>query len=90
MGSCTGMDQETEALLVELRGASQTDLARLIERLARHRGRAMGVGHAAVAAWERRAPEAWHMVSAWLARREIPIIVIAPASDAGQRLSSAH
>ena len=71
------MDRETESLLVELR-ASPTDLARLVERLTGRQGRAMGVTHAAVAAWEMRAPEAWHAVSAWLARRQIPIIVIPP------------
>jgi hypothetical protein len=73
------MDEETQALLVELR-ASPTDLARQIERLSDRRELAMVVPRVTVAAWKTRAPEAWRAASAWLAQRKIPLVILPPAS----------
>jgi hypothetical protein len=77
------VDPETKSLLIGLR-AGPTDLARLIERVVNHRRPELLVDRAMVTAWQTRAPEAWREASAWLAQREIPVVVIAsrPRLDA--------
>ncbi len=62
----------TEDLLKELQ-ASQTDLARLVERVSREQLPWVTVGTSAVIAWQRREPEAWAKVRAWLAERGVGV-----------------
>lgn len=62
-----------EDLLTELR-SSRTDLARLVEAVSRDQFSQLVVPQRSVDAWERREPEAWKKVSAWLAARGIPIL----------------
>jgi hypothetical protein len=61
-----------EALLLELR-SSRTDLARLVEAVSRDQFTKLVVPQQSVDAWERREPEAWRKVSAWLAERGVPV-----------------
>jgi hypothetical protein len=61
-----------EALLLELR-SSRTDLARLVEAVWRDQFTKLVVPQQSVAAWERREPELWRKVSAWLAERGVPV-----------------
>ncbi|MGH7398810.1 MAG: hypothetical protein ACRELW_14840 [Candidatus Rokuibacteriota bacterium] len=62
-----------EALLIELR-SSRTDLARLVEAVSRDHFTQLVVPQRSVDAWERREPEAWTKVSAWLAARGVSIL----------------
>jgi hypothetical protein len=66
------MGVSAEDLLLELR-SSRTDLARLIEAVSRDQFTKLVVPQQSVDAWERREPEAWRKVSAWLAERGVPI-----------------
>ncbi len=65
----------TEDLLKELR-ASQTDLARLVERVSQEQLPWVVVGTSAVIAWQRREPEAWIKVRAWLAERGVGVVEV--------------
>ncbi|MGH7299646.1 MAG: hypothetical protein ACREKQ_16725 [Candidatus Rokuibacteriota bacterium] len=62
-----------EALLIELR-SSRTDLARLVEAATRDQLTQLVVPQRSVDAWERREPETWTKVSAWLAARGVSIL----------------
>ncbi len=71
------MDEEisTEGLLDELRH-TRTDLAGLVERVVARRLSEVAVSSKAVAAWERRAPEAWAKVQKWLTARGVKIVIV--------------
>ena len=60
------------ALLAELN--PNTDLAWLVERVARNNLPWVVVSVAAVEAWEDRDPLGWAKVSAWLAANGVPVI----------------
>ena len=62
-----------EDLVNELR-TSRTDLARLVEAAVRDNPTQMVVPQRSVDAWERREPETWLKVSAWLTARGITIV----------------
>ncbi|HKA62924.1 MAG TPA: hypothetical protein VKH83_10895 [Methylomirabilota bacterium] len=62
-----------EDLVNELR-TSRTDLARLVEATVRDQLTRIIVPQRSVDAWERREPEAWLKVSAWLTARGIEIV----------------
>lgn len=62
-----------EDLLGELR-ASRTDLARLVEAVSRDRFTQLVVPRRSVEAWQRREPETWRKVSAWLAAQGVSIL----------------
>lgn len=64
----------TAALLAELR--SNTDLAWLVERVARNTVPWVVVSASAVRAWEDRDPVGWAKVSAWLAANRVTIVRI--------------
>ncbi len=66
------MGVSAEDLLLELR-SSRTDLARLIEAVSRDQFTKLVVPQQSVDAWERREPETWRKVSAWLAERGVPV-----------------
>jgi hypothetical protein len=66
------MGISAEDLLLELR-SSRTDLARLIEAVSRDQFTKLVVPQQSVDAWERREPEAWRKVSAWLAEQGVPV-----------------
>jgi hypothetical protein len=66
------MGISAEALLLELR-SSRTDLARLVEAVSRDQFTKLVVPQQSVDAWERREPETWRKVSAWLAERGVPV-----------------
>ena len=66
------MGTTAEALMIELR-SSRTDLARIVEAVWRDHFTKLVVPQQSVDAWERREPEAWRKVSAWLAERGIPV-----------------
>jgi hypothetical protein len=61
-------------LLTDL--GSSSDLAGLVERVARDQLPWVVVSSAAVTAWMRRDPEAWEKVSAWLAERGVAVVRI--------------
>jgi hypothetical protein len=61
-------------LLTDL--GSSSDLARLVERVARDQHPWVVVSSAAVTAWMRRDPDAWAKVSAWLAERGVAVVRI--------------
>ena len=65
----------TDALLTDL-GASQTDLARIIETVVRDRPPFIVVAAQAVRAWERREPETWAKVTRWLGARSVAIVAV--------------
>jgi hypothetical protein len=62
-----------EGLLLELR-SSRTDLARLVEAVSRDQFTQLVIPERSVEAWERREPETWSKVSAWLAARGVSIL----------------
>ena len=66
------MGISSDALLLELR-SSRTDLARLVEAVSRDQFTKLVVPQQSVDAWERREPETWRKVSAWLAERGVPV-----------------
>ncbi len=70
-----GPEITTEALLAELR-ASKTDLALLVDRVARRRPPCVVVTRRAVSAWEGREPLIWAKVSAWLAAHGVSVVQI--------------
>jgi hypothetical protein len=59
-------------LLLELR-STRSDLARLVEAVSRDQFTKLVIDERSVEAWERREPEAWRKVSAWLAARGVSI-----------------
>jgi hypothetical protein len=59
-------------LLLELR-STRTDLARLVEAVSRDRFTKLVIDERSVEAWERREPDAWRKVSAWLTARGVSI-----------------
>lgn len=61
-------------LLVDL--GQSSDLARLVEHVARDQLPWVVVSGAAVAAWMRRDPDGWAKVSAWLAERGVAVVRI--------------
>ena len=61
-------------LLTDL--GSDSDLGRLVERVARDRMPWVVVSSAAVTAWTRRYPDAWAKVSAWLAGQGVTVVRI--------------
>ena len=61
-------------LLTDLGRSS--DLAQLVERVARDQLPWVVVSSAAVTAWMRRDPDGWAKVSAWLAERGVAIVRI--------------
>jgi hypothetical protein len=61
-------------LLVDLGRTS--DLAGLVERVARDQLPWVVVSSAAVTAWMRRDPDGWAKVSAWLAERGVAVVRI--------------
>ncbi len=61
-----------DRLLAEL--DPTTDLARLVERVARNTLRRVVVPAAALTAWEKRDPAGWAKVSAWLAANGVTIV----------------
>jgi hypothetical protein len=65
----------TDTLLTHL-GASQTDLARIIETVVRDRPPFIVVAAQAVRAWERREPETWAKVTRWLGARSVAIVAV--------------
>jgi hypothetical protein len=64
----------TTALLAEL--SPTTDLARLVERVARNNFPWVVVSATAVRAWEDRDPVGWAKVSAWLAANRVTVVRI--------------
>ena len=62
------------ALLAELK--ANTDLAWLVERVARNNLPRVVVSAAAVKAWEDRDPLGWTKVSAWLAANGVAVVRI--------------
>lgn len=77
MGITSGRDDATafEVLLRELRG-SETDLARLVERIVLRKLSQVAVSSSAVAAWEQRAPDAWDKVRKWLREQGVTIVIV--------------
>jgi len=69
-----GISAPLDTLLAEL--DPTTDLARLVERIARHDLPWMVVPTAALTAWEQRDPAGWAKVSAWLGAKGIAIVRI--------------
>ncbi len=61
-------------LLTEVR-ASRTDLARLVEAASRDEQLYIVVPARAVEAWQRREPQAWAKVCAWLASQGKTVIL---------------
>jgi hypothetical protein len=59
-------------LLLELR-STRTDLARLVEAVSRDQFTKLVIDERSVEAWERREPDAWRKVSAWLTARGVSI-----------------
>ena len=74
-----------EALIEELR-RSETDLARLVETVSRQDRRLVVLSSRALEAWNRRAPDAWRMVSDWLASRGVEITTVDPAQGETRRV----
>lgn len=62
-------------LLSELR-SSQTDLARIVESVVRDRLPFVVVPMQAVKSWERREPDHWAKVVAWLADQNVTVIQV--------------
>ena len=60
-------------LLLELQ-RSRTDLARLVEAVSRDQFTQLVVSRQSAEAWERREPETWAKVRAWLTARGISIL----------------
>lgn len=76
MSESTGVpSMTTDELLTDL-GASQTDLARIIETVVRDRPPFIVVATQAVRAWERREPDTWAKVTRWLAARNVTIVAV--------------
>jgi hypothetical protein len=74
--SYTDPTQEASLKRNEHRLASQTDLARLVERVSREQLSCVIVGTSAVIAWQRREPEAWTKVRAWLVERGVGVVEV--------------
>jgi hypothetical protein len=64
----------TADLLTDLR--SNSDLARLVQRVTEDRLPWVVVSSAAVLAWTRRDPDGWAKVSAWLEERGVALVRI--------------
>ena len=64
----------TSDLLTDL--GSDSDLARLVQRVTHDQLPWVVVSGAAVTAWTRRDPEGWAKVSAWLAERGVALVRI--------------
>lgn len=67
-----------EDLLNELR-PSRTDLARLVEAVARHRLPQVVLLAQTVVAWQQRDPAAWAKVSEWLAACGAAVVIVRAA-----------
>ena len=65
---------DAAALLAQL--GPTTDLAGLVERVARNRLPWVVVPAAALRAWEERDPDGWAKVSAWLASNDVVVVRI--------------
>lgn len=68
----SGMSTPTAALLAELN--RNTDLAGVVERVARNNVPWLIIPAAAVTAWEERDGEGWAKVAAWLAAKGVTIV----------------
>ncbi|PYM55239.1 MAG: hypothetical protein DMD79_23310 [Candidatus Rokuibacteriota bacterium] len=79
-------DPATETLLANLRGGP-TDLAQLVERVERTGKPFVLVSPLAIAAWERRDPEAWASARQWFVERGIRLLTV-PATVARRGGSS--
>lgn len=64
-----------DALLEELR-KSGTDLERLVEHVVQRRPTHVAVSSESIAAWERRAPEAWAKVRTWLKVKGVTVVTV--------------
>jgi hypothetical protein len=56
--------------------SSRTDLARLVEAVSRDQFTQLVVPRRSIEAWERREPETWSKVRAWLAARDVSILTV--------------
>jgi hypothetical protein len=56
--------------------SSRTDLARLVEAVSRDQFTQLVVPRRSIEAWERREPETWSKVRAWLAARGVLILTV--------------
>jgi hypothetical protein len=75
-------DPATDTLLAKLRGGP-TDLARLVERVERTGKPFVLVSPLAIAAWERRDPEAWASARHWFVEHGIRLLTV-PATLASR------
>lgn len=66
-------DMAAEDFLLELR-RSRTDLARLVEAVSRDRFTRLVISQRSAEAWERREPDTWAKVRAWLTARGVSIL----------------
>lgn len=73
-GPDSAMSTPTAALLAELN--PNTDLAGVVERVARNNVPWLVIPAAAVTAWEERDAEGWAKVAAWLALKGVAIVRI--------------
>jgi hypothetical protein len=64
-----------DELLTELR-TSQTDLSRFVEAVVRDSMPYVVVPSAAVKAWQRREPQAWAKVAAWLEAHHVAVVAV--------------
>jgi predicted transcriptional regulator len=71
-----GVDNITAKELLTDLGATQTDLARIIEAVDRDKLPFIVVAAQAVRAWEQREPHTWAKVTRWLAARNVGIVAV--------------
>jgi hypothetical protein len=64
-----------DELLTELR-TSRTDLSRFVEAVVRDSMPYIVVPSAAVKAWQRREPQAWAKVAAWLEAHHVAVVAV--------------
>jgi hypothetical protein len=64
-----------DELLTELR-TSRTDLSRFVEAVVRDSMPYVVVPSAAVKAWQRREPQAWAKVAAWLEAHHVAVVAV--------------
>ena len=76
MSEPVGVNKITATELLTDLGATQTDLARIIEAVGRDRLPFIVVAAQAVRAWERREPDTWAKVTRWLAARNVTVVAV--------------
>ena len=74
-------DPVTDTLLAKLR-ASPTDLARLVERVEGTGRPFVLVSPRAIAAWERRDPEAWASARQWFVEHGVRLLTVPAGPEA--------